>query len=87
MGESAESLKNQSKPAASKPAAGKAVELSAAEAAKAVTRVVPVLDDKGKPTEETEQVAVQEDEVLAWSLRGDRVTVVTIDGQKLVGTL
>ena len=86
MGDPAES-KNQTKQPASKSAAGKAVELSAADAAKAVTRVVPVLDEKGKPTEETEQIAVQEEEVLAWSLRGDRVTVVTIDGQKLVGTL
>lgn len=32
-------------------------------------------------------VKVTEGELLAWSLRGDTVTVVTTDGQKLVGEL
>ncbi len=64
-----------------------AVALTAADAARAVKRVVPALDDDGKPTGETRLADVAEAEVFAWALRGDQVTVVTIDGQKLVGTL
>lgn len=64
-----------------------AVELTAAQAAKAVKRQVPILDDKKKPTGKTRDVAVSEDEVLAWAKRGARVIVVTTDGQKLEGRL
>lgn len=73
-------------PAAKKPADTTAVEITAAEAAKAVKRLVPVLKD-GKPTGETKEVAVKADELFAWTKRGDRIVVVTIDGQKLEGTL
>lgn len=69
------------------PDLAKAVELTAAEAAAAVKRLVPVLDAAGKPTGETEPVALQESEVQAWAVRGQRVIVVTIDGQKLEGKL
>ena len=55
--------------------------------AAAVKRIVPVLDDAGKPTGETKEVDVAEAEVLAWAVRGETVTVVTTDGQKLVGAL
>lgn len=64
-----------------------AVELTAAQAAKAVKRQVPILDEKKKPTGKTKDVAVSEDEVLSWAKRGTRIIVVTIDGQKLEGRL
>lgn len=64
-----------------------AVELTAKQAAKAVKRQVPILDEKKKPTGKTKDVAVDESEVLSWAKRGDRVIVVTTDGQKLEGTL
>lgn len=64
-----------------------AVELTAAQAAKAVKRLVPILDEKKKPTGKTKEVPVREDEVLSWAKRGDRVIVVTTDGQKLEGGL
>jgi hypothetical protein len=64
-----------------------AVELTAAQAAKAVKRPVPVLDEKKKPTGKTKDVPVSEVEVLSWAKRGDRVIVVTTDGQKLEGRL
>lgn len=64
-----------------------AVELTAAQAAKAVKRQVPILDEKKKPTGKTKEVAVGEDEVLSWAKRGDRIVVVTTDGQKLEGRL
>lgn len=70
-----------------KPENTNAVTLTAAEAAKAVKREVPVVDKDGKATGETKAVSVGVDEVFAWSLRGDAVTVVTTDGQKLVGSL
>lgn len=63
------------------------LELTAAEAAKAVKRLVPVIGEDGKPTGETEAVDVTEEEVYAWALRGQRVIVVTTDGQKLEGSL
>ncbi len=88
MGEPTQSPENTAK-AAKAPAAkvktvepGKAVELTAAEAAKVVFREVLIPDEAG-----TMQQAVTADEVFAWSLRGDTVTVVTTDGQKLVGQL
>lgn len=74
-------------PPASKKQDNAAVDLTAAQAAEAVTRPVPVLDDKQQPTGETKDVALDEREVLAWVQRGDRVVVVTIDGQKLEGRL
>ena len=61
-------------------------EITAAEAAKAVVRLVPEIKD-GKPTGETLEKAVAAKEVLDFKVRGDQVTVVTIDGQKLTGTL
>ena len=64
-----------------------AVELTAAEAAKAVKREVPALDKDGKPTGKTKLVDVAENEVHAWAVRGELVIVVTVDGQKLVGEL
>lgn len=64
-----------------------AVELTAAEAAKAVKRPVPETGKDGKPTGKTVGVALKPDEVLSFSLRGKVVTVVTTDGQKLVGAL
>jgi len=64
-----------------------AVELTAAQAAKAVKRPVPVLGEKKKPTGKTKDVPVSEAEVLSWAKRGDRVIVVTTDGQKLEGRL
>lgn len=71
---------------AKKPEDIPAVELTAAEAAKAVKRQVPALKD-GKPTGETREVPVKADELFAWAKRGDRVVVVTNDGQKLEGKL
>lgn len=61
--------------------------LTAAEAAKLVAREVPATDKDGKPTGEKKKVPVKADEVLASKVRGDQVTVVTTDGQKLFGTL
>lgn len=65
----------------------KAVKVTKAEAAKAVKREVPVFDKEGKPTNETKAIKVSEEEVLDWAVRGNVVTVVTVDGQKLVGEL
>lgn len=64
-----------------------AVDLTAAQAAKAVKRSVSILDDKKKPAGKTKEVPVAEDEVLSWAKRGDRIVVVTTDGQKLEGKL
>lgn len=61
--------------------------LNEAAAARAVWRHRPVYGEDGNPTGETEAVPVAEDEVLSFALRGNVVTVVTIDGQKLVGAL
>lgn len=61
--------------------------LDKAGAALTVFREKPVIGEDGKPTGETEAVPVSEDEVLAFAVRGDVVTVVTTDGQKLVGSL
>lgn len=59
--------------------------LTAAEAAKFVRRTVQVLDDAGKPTGKTEERPVSEKEVFSFKEYGDKVVVVTIDGQKLTG--
>lgn len=64
-----------------------AVELTAAEAAKKVKRQVPEVGEDGKPTGELKDVKVGADEVFAWAVRGERVIVVTTDGQKLEGKL
>lgn len=64
-----------------------ALPLDKAGAGAAVFREKPVIGEDGKPTGETEAVPVAEDEVLAFAVRGDVVTVVTTDGQKLVGSL
>ncbi len=60
-------------------------EMTAADAAKLVSREVPALDDKNQPTGKTKQVAVKADEVLSFRDYGDYVVVVTKDGQKLSG--
>ena len=65
-------------------------EMTKADAAKLVRRLVPKLDKEGKPiiidgkpamTEGT----VREDEVLSFKDYGDHAIVVTNDGQKLRG--
>lgn len=60
-------------------------EMTAADAAKLVCRVVPVLNKEGKPNGETKQIAVKASEVLSFRDYGDRVVVVTNDGQKFIG--
>jgi len=60
-------------------------EMTAADAAKLVCRVAPALNKEGKPTGETKQIAVKASEVLSFCDYGDRVVVVTNDGQKLTG--
>lgn len=60
-------------------------EMTAADAAKLVSRVAPVLNKEGKPSGETKQIAVKASEVLSFRDYGDRVVVVTNDGQKLTG--
>lgn len=61
--------------------------LTKAQAAKKVARVFPVLDKDGKDTGETKSKPLDPDEVLDFAVRGDRVVVVTTDGQKLEGKL
>lgn len=61
-------------------------ELTPADAAKLVKRLVPVLED-GKPTGKEKEVPVKAEEVLAFAIRGDSIVVVTKDGQKLTGAL
>ncbi|HMX15545.1 MAG TPA: hypothetical protein PKD29_01765, partial [Rhodocyclaceae bacterium] len=63
------------------------VELTAAEAAKRVFRAVPALGKDGKPTGETRRAEVAAEEVFDFAVRDGLVTVVTTDGQKLVGAL
>lgn len=60
-------------------------EMTAADAAKLVCRVVPVLNKEGKATGDTKQIAVKASEVLSFRDCGDRVVVVTNDGQKFIG--
>jgi len=55
-------------------------EMTAAEAAKLVSREIPG-DEGGKPATKP----VRADEVQAFRDYGDRVVVVTVDGQKLTG--
>jgi hypothetical protein len=74
-------------PPTTPPENAKARQVTKAEAAKAVRREVPVLDKEGKATGETKPVALAEKEVLAFAVRGDQITVVTVDGQKLIGKL
>ena len=69
------------------PPTATAVSITAAEAAKAVKRLVPVIAKDGGPTGDTKSAPVTQDEVLSWTVRGNTVTVVTSDGQKLVGEL
>lgn len=59
--------------------------LTAADAAKLVHRTVVVPSEKegGKPT--TKKVPIEAKEVLDFKDLGDRVVVVTIDGQKFYG--
>ena len=61
------------------PAAGK--ELTAADAARRVKRVVTTADKEGKTT--TRELSVKADEVLSFRDYGTHVVVVTTDGQKL----
>lgn len=61
--------------------------LSPAQAAKLVKRQVPEIGKDGKPTGELVDQAIRPDEVLAFVVRDDEVTVVTIAGEKLTGVL
>lgn len=63
------------------------MDLPEAEAARLVRRLVPALDKDGKPTGEMAERPVKAAEVFAVTVRDEIVTVVTIDGQKLVGAL
>lgn len=63
------------------PPAGDAKPLTAAQAAKAVKRLVPKVDKKGQ-SDGFESVPVRADEVLAFRDYGTHVVVVTNDGQK-----
>lgn len=67
--------------------AAAAVEVTAAEVIKRIKRLVPILDEKGKPTDKTKAVPLTEEELFAWTVRGTRLVVVTVDGQKLEGKL
>ena len=73
-------------------------QLTAADVAKLVKREVvevvidpktkqPKLDEHKRPVTRTVEVEVKADEVLDFVVRGDVVTVVTTDGQKLTGTV
>lgn len=68
-----------------------AKEMTAAEAAKLVSREVPVIDkDTKKPVIKngkvvTKFVPIKADEVFAFKDHGDYVNVVTVDGQKFRG--
>lgn len=62
------------------PAPGKKA-LTAADAAKAVKRLVTAQDKDGKAT--IKEVAVKADEVLSFRDYGTHLVVVTTDGQKL----
>jgi hypothetical protein len=61
------------------------MDLPAEQAAKLVKRIAPELDKEGKPTGKDIEVEVKADEVFANRVRGDVLTVVTTDGQKLTG--
>ena len=60
-------------------------EMTASDAARLVSREVPILDDKKQPTGKARRVAVKAEEVLSFRDCGDTVVVVTTDGKKLVG--
>jgi DNA-binding LytR/AlgR family response regulator len=47
----------------------------------------PKLDEHKRPVTRTVEIEVKADEVLAFAVRGNEVTVVTVDGQKLLGNL
>jgi hypothetical protein len=66
--------------------------MTAADAAKLVKRLVPVLDDKKKVVTnektgeiKTKPVAIKEEEILNFADYGDHVVVVTTNGEKLRG--
>ncbi len=64
-------------------------EMTAAEAAKLVRRMVPKLNDKGEIIRDKElnpvsvPQAIKESEVMSFADYGDRVVVVTTSGEKL----
>jgi len=71
---------------------------TAADVAKLVKRKVveivvdpktkqPKLDEQKRPVTKTSDIEVKADEVLDFVVRGNDVTVVTVDGQKLFGNL
>lgn len=71
---------------------------TAADVAKLVKREVveviidpktkqPKLDEHKRPVTRTVEIEVKADEVLDFAVRGNDVTVVTVDGQKLLGNL
>lgn len=59
--------------------------LTKSDAAKLVSRPVPVIGEDGKPTGKTKDQPISEKEVLSFKDYGDRVVVVTTDGQKFEG--
>lgn len=65
----------------------KPMDLPAAEAAKLVKREEIELGKDGKPTGKVTEKPITAREVFANVVRGDAVTVVTVDGRKLHGTL
>jgi len=81
---SAEAQTAETKTAEAKTAEKKG--LTAADAAKLVHRTIVVPSEKegGKPY--TKKVAIEAKEVLDFKDLGDRVVVVTVDGQKFTGT-
>lgn len=60
-------------------------DMTAADAAKCVSREEPILGEDKKPTGKMRQVAIKADEVLSFRDCGDTVVVVTTDGKKLTG--
>ena len=66
--------------------------MTAAQAAKKVFRLVPVLDDKQRPKLDkdkniiTRKQAIKEEEVMSFADYDDRIVVVTTAGEKLVHT-
>ena len=80
----AEAKAAEAKAAEAKAAKNAPKELTAADAAKLVKRIV-ALPAKGDAEATTKEVAIKADEVLAFKDYGDHVGVVTTDGQKFTG--
>lgn len=67
------------------PTAQHPMDLPAEQAAKLVRRAAPELAEDGTPTGRDTLVEIDAAEVLANRVRGDVITVVTVDGQRLTG--